>query len=200
MLQFRLSVWHCLRQNVLTTYSDSKKCLNPPNSFVIIVFGHTSVQTNSRIAQFDCISLFVRTFMLRGQVIFFIFILLEKNFFCLPIRPERPNSFSHNSRTVITVHPSFRPCKPVADRPLAAGPAQRRITNENRKQHLDRAIYGDLAVPPTQAHVVKGYWQDSLRGSGIPTVISTSRLVPAASLSSCRLEPTVTAAFGPGRD
>ena len=66
--------------------------------------------------------------------------------------------------------------------------------NENRKQHLDCAIYGDL--PPTQAHVVMVYWQDSLRGFGIPAVISTSRLVTAA--SSCRLEPTVTA-FGPGR-
>ena len=35
------------------------------------------------------------------------------------------------------------------------------------------------------------YWQDSLRGFGIPAVISSSRIVPAA--SSCRLEPT-----GPG--
>ena len=60
------------------------------------------------------------------------------------------------------------------------GAAVRRPANEphTRASSLVRLSAGNLMI-------------------GIPAVILTSRLVPAA--SSCRLEPTVTA-FGPGRE
>ena len=71
-------------------------------------------------------------------------------------------------RTVVTAGPSLAAA--VVTGPGPAG-----------GQHLDCAIYCDL--PPTQAHVVMVYWQDSLQGFGISAVISTS---PRAASRSCR--------------
>ena len=66
------------------------------------------------------------------------------------------------------------------------------ITNENRKQHLDRATYGDL---PTQAHVMVHCkiicWDLESRGYINQLARAGSQLVPAGTYRD-RLRP------GPG--